>query len=150
MKEIEIDTRGWERMLMGIERSLAKTDKPVEAEIAVTDAEAQKYWKPLEYGSAPGEKPWPNPGPKTRRGKGGRIFSKQAPSGFVFRHVKWFVKFLREAYFSRLRAKNAPLTRAELADAANEAAGRAAELIRAGVPIDSGRLHGAIETSEAK
>ena len=40
------------------------------------------YASAIEFGSAPGEKPWPNPGPKTVM-SGGRIFSSQAVGGTI-------------------------------------------------------------------
>lgn len=40
------------------------------------------YASAIEFGSSPGGKPWPNPGPKTAM-KGGRIFSTQAIGGTI-------------------------------------------------------------------
>ena len=38
--------------------------------------------RPLEYGSRRGERPWPNPGPRTML-YGGNVFSRQAPGGMA-------------------------------------------------------------------
>jgi hypothetical protein len=35
----------------------------------------------LEYGSIPGNRPWPRPGPRTTVAGGGNIYSRQAPGG---------------------------------------------------------------------
>ena len=40
------------------------------------------YASAIEFGSAPGEKPWPSPGPKTVM-SGGRIYSSQAVGGTI-------------------------------------------------------------------
>lgn len=45
-------------------------------------ANPQAYAIPLQFGSKPGEPPWPGVGPKTVM-HGGRIFSSQAPGGMV-------------------------------------------------------------------
>ena len=42
----------------------------------------QVYAVPLEFGSKPGERPWPGTGPKTVM-HGGRIYSSQASGGIV-------------------------------------------------------------------
>ena len=42
----------------------------------------QAYAVPLEFGSKPGERPWPGTGPKTVM-HGGKIYSSQAPGGIV-------------------------------------------------------------------
>jgi hypothetical protein len=40
------------------------------------------YARPLEYGSRRGERPWPNPGPRTVL-HGDHVFSSQAPGGMA-------------------------------------------------------------------
>lgn len=47
------------------------------------------YILPLEYGSEPGEKPWPSPGPKTTL-KDGRIYPIQADDGMLAVNIAKF------------------------------------------------------------
>lgn len=121
------------------------SDEEIAGEVYTDSTEAESYWKVLEHGSAPNASPWPQPREKTRRGRGGRIFSKQAPQGFVHVHDEKFIRFLREEYARIARAKNRPLTKQELESAAMTATRRAQELIQAGAPMDSGQLKNSIK-----
>lgn len=47
-----------------------------------TISNSKPYASAIEFGSSPGGKPWPNPGPKTAM-KDGRIFSSQAVGGTI-------------------------------------------------------------------
>ena len=58
--------------------SISKTSKGVTARIT----NDKIYADAIEFGSTPGESPWPNPGPKTRM-SGGRIYSSQAVGGTI-------------------------------------------------------------------
>jgi len=63
------------------------------------------YAGAIEFGSAPGSKPWPSPGPKTEM-SGGRIYSSRAVGGTldkVFNDVR-MMKFAESLASSILRA----------------------------------------------
>jgi hypothetical protein len=47
----------------------------------VTFSNDLPYICALEYGSIPGSRPWPNPGPRTMFAGEGNIYSRQAPGG---------------------------------------------------------------------
>jgi hypothetical protein len=49
---------------------------------SVTISNDEVYSSAIEFGSVPGESPWPTPGPKTVM-SGGRIFSTQAVGGTI-------------------------------------------------------------------
>jgi len=53
-----------------------------EGKKSATVSNEAEYAPPIEFGSAPGEKPWPRPGDKTVAFQG-RIFSSQAPGGTI-------------------------------------------------------------------
>lgn len=58
--------------------SIAKGQNSLSAKIFNNEI----YASAIEFGSTPGEKPWPSPGPKTRM-SGGRIYSSQAVGGTI-------------------------------------------------------------------
>jgi hypothetical protein len=143
-KNVDVDTSQFETVLK------AYADG-VEGEVSaaiVTSGKPRDYWGPNEFGSARGRRPWPNPRKKTTLGRAGRVFSKQAPQGFVFKFQQQFRRFLVDAYKA---ATNGGLpTRAKLAAAANQAAQRARSLIRANAPVDSGDLRDSIQVDPAE
>ncbi len=143
--EISVDTRAFDSML----RVASEAQAPVQAEIFVNNEEVQAYWPILEFGGK-ASGPWKKPGLKTTTGPGGRIYSKQAPRGFIFRFRDKFLQFLRNAYEKRFAVKKLPLSKAELEAATFEAAQKATDLIREQVPRDSGKLLRAIRWREVK
>jgi hypothetical protein len=144
-RELEIDSHELDELL---NQALAGGE-PVEAVIRVTDPEAAKYWATVEFGSTPGEKPWPRPWKRTKE-KDGRIFSKQAPGGFANKYFQKFLDFLGNAAMRRISANKGPLDRAGCVDSVNDAAEQALKTILAGVPVDSGRLKNSIKLEKAK
>lgn len=102
----------------------------------------------LEFGSKAGSKPWPQARQKTTAGPNGRIFSKQAPRGYVGVNAGKIAEFLRDALASRL-GKRLP-SREVLRAAANEAISNAFSLLRAAIPKDTGGAAGSLEIEKAK
>jgi hypothetical protein len=147
MAEISVDTSSFENMLIRVAENLGT---PVEAQVVTNSSAARKYWPVLEHGSGRGRRPWPNPRKKTMLGTDGRVYSKQAPDGFVHKHYTKFVDFLKRAYLRRVSAKQAPLTREEMEAAADEATWQAERLIHAGAPRDSGEFADSITAEKAK
>lgn len=145
-QDFQLDTRAFEARLRVIAAELAE---PVTAEI-VSVGPASKYAFVLEKGSAPGAAPWPEPKAKTTKGKGGRVFSKQAPSGFIARHAKAFLKFLRDALHQRIRASKKFPDRDVFVAAANDAAEDALQLAKASAPVDSGALRDSLTIRKAE
>lgn len=144
--EIEIDTTSFDRLVLAV---AAESSAEIVAEVVTDNPETEPYWPVLEHGSRPGARPWPTPRKKTTM-RGGRIYSKQAPGGFVAKRFRDFLKYLSEAYIDRLREKQAPLSRAELIECANLATERAKAVIAAGAPVDSGKFKSSITMNPAK
>src|SRR5437879_3654481 len=94
-RDIDIDTRQFDLL---IDAAVSGVDTGEVAVAITVEGEPAKYWGVLEFGSRRGRRPLPNPRRKTTTGKGGRVFSKQAPDGFVFRFAGRFAKFLADAY----------------------------------------------------
>jgi len=143
-KNVEVDTSRFETVLKAFASG-------VEGEVSaaiVTSGKPVDYWGANEFGSRRGRRPWPNPRKKTTLGKGGRVFSRQAPQGFVFRFRQQFRKFLVDAY--KQATGNGLPTRATLVAAANQAAQRARSLIRGAAPVDSGKLRSSIALKSAE
>jgi len=140
--ELKVDDRKLRAMLEAAVESDATA-------AVVVEGEAAKYAHVLNRGSAPGEKPWPEPKKKTTRGREGRIFSKQAPQGLVAQHAKAIFGFLIDALRRRLHGGKLP-TDADVKAAANEAAEKTADVIREGAPVDSGKLKNSIAVRKAE
>lgn len=136
MPDISLDTRPFEAWIGARNRELGT--KPMTADI-VAEGEAAKYAVVWDAG-AQGKKP----GKRTVRGKGGRIFSKQARQGYASRQIPRILRYLVESFTALFRAKKALPDRIELQGAVNAAAERGAELIRASAPQDTGRLKSSI------
>lgn len=142
-KNIDVDTSRFETVL----KAFADGATGEVSAAIVTSGKPVDYWGANEFGSRRGRRPWPNPRKKTTLGKGGRVFSRQAPQGFVFKFQQQFRRFLIDAY---KQATNGGLpTRAKLVAAANQAAQRARSLIRNAAPVDSGELRNSIEVDPA-
>jgi hypothetical protein len=78
--------RGLEELAAAFERCC--TAPGGRAAIGVTDGEAARILRALEYGSVPGAPPWPSPGPRTLLSTDPEtaapaIFSRLAPQGFL-------------------------------------------------------------------
>jgi hypothetical protein len=142
-KNIDVDTSGFETLLTAAAADLVGK---VEAEV-VTSGKPADYWFIPEVGSRRGRRPWPNPRKKTVLGSGGRVFSKQAPQGFIRKFNARFQKFLVDGY--KKFVGNGLPTRAKLAQAATYAAQQARILIRGAAPVDSGDLRNSIEVKPA-
>ena len=121
-----------------ISAAIAGTE-PVSATVETKSDEVERYWPVLEHGSREGHRPWPKPRKKTVHGAGGRIFSRQAVGGFVAKNRRHFLQYLRDAYLRHFARTKMPLTEAEARSAANEAASRAAALLKASIPVDTGK-----------
>lgn len=144
MKEIDVDSRSFDQF---VARAQALATSPVTASI-IAEGDPAAYWAPLEFGSGYGRRPWPRPGPRTTV-TSGRVFSRQAVGGYVFRNSKRFTQFL----FDALRRRILPgkiLSRADLVIAANEASQQAKDLIVSGAPSDTGALKKAIKVKGAQ
>lgn len=137
MGDIDIDTRQFDQF---ISAAIAGADTG-EVGVAITvEGDPVKYWGALEFGSRRGKRPWPNPRKKTTTGKGGRVFSKQAPEGFVFRFAGRFAKFLADAYERSIGAGGSLPTREGLKSAATVAGKQALTVIAGAAPVDKGDL----------
>jgi len=143
-KNISVDTSQFEAVL----RAYAEGFEGEVSAAVVTSGKPEDYWRSVERGSARGRRPWPNPRKKTTLGAGGRVFSKQAPTGFVGRFQKQFQQFLVDAY--REVVGNGVPTRAKLVLAVNRATEKARSLIRGAAPVDSGALKNSIEVKPAE
>lgn len=143
-KNIEVDDSGFQTLLQTFAAGL---EGKVEAEIVVSGKPAD-YWFVPEVGSRRGRRPWPNPRKKTTVGAGGRVFSRQAPQGYIRKFNAKFQQFLLEGY-KKFVGDKLP-TRALLVQAANYAAKQARVVIRGAVPVDSGELRNKIEVDEAR
>ena len=124
MSTISVDTSAFQQFILKLQGDL---QGEIASEIVVT-GKAAKYWAPCEFGSRRGGRPWPNPGPRTVA-SGGRVYSSQAPGGFVFKNRQRFITMLSEAYKANIENGTFP-TREHLIDAANEAGNEALELIK--------------------
>ena len=136
MAEIEVDTSPFNR---AIAVYAAGITKPVEAAITVA-GKPEDYWFVWEAGSRK------NPGPKTVRGAGGRIFSRQAPKGYVLKYRAEFIKWLLQEFKG---AGRFPI-HADIVKSVNRVAHQALALIKATVPIDSGALRDSMTVKEAQ
>lgn len=61
-----------------------------------------RYARPLEYGSPAGARPWPSAGPLTVV-NGGRVFSKQAPTGVLTPELPGLAKLAAETILKALK-----------------------------------------------
>jgi len=111
----------------------------------VAEGAAKKYALVWDAG-AKGKQP----GKRTVRGKGGRLFSKQAPTGYVARHVARIISFMAESIIKVIGQKRTVPNRRDLQTAVNQAAERGAALIEASAPQDTGRLKGSIRVKPGK
>lgn len=141
-KNIAVDTREFDTFL----KALAIGEEPIAAAI-ITKGPAEKYWFVPEFGSKRGQRPWPNPRKKTTLGKGGRVFSKQATEGYIFRFRAKFAQFLAEEYNAAIEGNKIP-TRERLKQAAVKAAKKAITVIRGSAPVDSGQLKNSFDVQE--
>lgn len=143
-------------LIFGEEEALADIKKlaesaPMEATIFVNDEEAVNYWGVTEFGSAPGQRPWPSAKQKTQRGMGnrqGRIMSRQAPAGWVERNRDVIAGYLLDAVLKRMTGPT--ITEHEIREALLEAGWRAVGLLQAKVPKDTGRLRDSLSLKVGK
>ena len=140
---ITVDSRKFDQFV----RAASSDTEPAVIEIYTNSKETAEYWRILEHGGKPSG-PWKSPGKRTRRGKGGRIFSSQAPDGFIMRNLKTIIGYLRDALAAKFSSVKRPLTTKELRDVALGPAQRATDLIRQSVPTDSGKLRNSIRWRE--
>lgn len=142
--ELTIDSRQFDLLVAAASRV-----RPVEAQI-VTSGKPEDYWGVLEHGSRAGQAPWPQPRKKTRFGAGGRIFSKQAPQGFVMHWASRFIDFLAEAYRKAADSTGGAPLQDDLQGAVNDAAEKSLDLILRGVPVDSGQLRDSLKVKRGR
>jgi hypothetical protein len=140
-QDIEVDTTRFERKIAFIAQQADAL-----AEVRVS-GKPRDYWFVPEYGSKRGKRPWPNPGPRTVAAGAGRVFSSQAPHGYVFRFGGKIAAALRQRYKDIVRRKKAAPSHAELVSAANAEAERAVLAIKGAAPIGKGRGAGALVRS---
>jgi len=142
MPAIALDTRQFEIWVGARQRELGEA--LVTADI-VAEGEAAKYALVWDVG-AKGKQP----GKRTIRGKSGRLFSKQAPTGYVVRHVARIIGFMAESIIKVIGQKRTVPNRRDLQGAVNQAAERGATLIGASAPQDTGKLKGSIRVKPGK
>lgn len=142
MAELEIDSRAFDAMLS----TLAQTSTPATASVITNDTKVQMYWGVLEGGSGPGQRPWPRVGKRTVSGQDGRIFSSQAPEGFVRKYgatfLTWLVAEVQSASGDGLPDQNG------LQDAVNRTAARVRDFLKTVVPVDSGEARDSLDVRE--
>lgn len=143
-KNIEVVTTGFDNLLKAYAQD---AEGKIEAAVVMT-GKAKAYWFIPEVGSRRGARPWPNPRKKTRLGRSGRVFSMQAPDGYIHILAPKFFQALTAAYKSIVG--NGLPTRAQLVRAANQAANTAKGLIRNSAPVDSGALRSGIQVDPAE
>lgn len=139
--EIRVDDSAWQAFFL---KAPSEAVGRIEAQVIIDDREAAIYGRVVERGCPEGRRPWPHARKKTVA-RDGRIFSRQAPKGFVGRHSAKFINSLRDAALKRIKARAGALTEEDLRAAASEAGRAAYDLIRAGTPVDTGRLKDSIE-----
>lgn len=144
--EISVDTSTFDRLILQV---ATDSTGPIVGDVVTDSTAAEKYWPVLEHGSRPGGRPWPHPRKKTVL-SGGRVYSRQAPGGFVGKRRSLFLRYLKDAFLAAVRAKRGPLNREELAAAVNDALGLAKEQISSAAPVDSGQFHDSIDIKPAK
>lgn len=115
------------------------------AAIGVTDTDAARYARALEYGSIAGSPPWPHPGPRTVLAVDPEtgvqvVVSVQAPQGFIRMRIPQFVESLRQQLSQPADWLDAGAVASHIEKAVLGVARTAAEDLRAGAPHDSGRV----------
>lgn len=118
---------------------------PKRAGIGVSDPEAARYARVLEFGSIAGQPPWPAPGPRTVRAidpeTGAQVVvSAQAPQGFIRVRVPEFLEALRARLAAPADWLDAAAAEDHLTRCVQDAAVETLETLRASVPRDSGQL----------
>lgn len=146
MNRISVDDSSFRKMILD---ALAEPSEPVIADVITTSKEVEAYWPVLEQGSREGQRPWPHARKKTVKRKG-RIFSRQAPEGFIGKNREIFQRFLREEFLAIFEKVKRPLKRAELIHAANNAVEKARQFLKKVVPVDKGEFRDSISTRKAK
>jgi hypothetical protein len=142
--EMVIDSKEFDLLVLA-----ASQVQPVEAMIVTDNPKVKDYWPVTEYGSLEGHRPWPRPWKRTTRGGGGRIFSKQAKGGWVFKYGMRFIEFLEIAYNKAAeRTGGLPLQR-DLADAVNEAGDKTLGWLKKTAPVDKGDLRDSLTVKKA-
>lgn len=142
--ELIIDSRQFDLLV-----EAASKVRPVEAQI-VTSGKPEDYWIVLERGSKEGQRPWPQPRKKTRFGANRRIFSKQAPQGFVMHWASKFIDFLAQSYRKVADATGGAPLQGDLQSAVDDAAEKSLDLILKGVPVDSGALRDSLKVKKGR
>lgn len=138
--DISVDTSKFERKI-----ALAINQPSVLAEIRV-QGRARDYWFVPEYGSKRGQRPWPNPRKRTVA-RGSRVFSSQAPRGYVFRFKSHAISLLRRGFKRAAQVKHAFPDHMALAASANQAATGFYQAIRSSVPIGNRKTSGELLAS---
>ena len=123
--------------------------EPVVGGIAIFGS-AAAYGLVWEYGAPP---PWhiKKPGPKTvygsnPTGKGGDIFSSQAPAGYIAIHEEEFWPIIEEEMATvQFKSSTADGIRLELEIAMDNASQRIARIVSDSAPADSGDLRSQIQ-----
>jgi hypothetical protein len=141
-----VDGDAWDKFMLKVAGDL---DNPVEADIVTNSRDVENYWPVLEHGSRKGQRPWPSAKKKTAV-SGGKVFSKQAVGGFIEKNAKNIIGYLAEAYTRRVRQLQRPLTRTEITDAANEAGAKALTLLKAAIPVDTGKAKNSLSLRKAR
>ncbi|HWQ03177.1 MAG TPA: hypothetical protein VNL38_01740, partial [Candidatus Nitrosotenuis sp.] len=125
--------------------ALAATPSPRGAAIGITNPDVARYARALEFGSVAGEKPWPQPGPRTvavvDAETGARVVvSAQAPHGFIRSNLAQFIEQLVREMASPANWLDADNVAAHLDDAVRRGAAAALDTLQQSAPRDSGRL----------
>ena len=113
--------------------------------IVVSNPDAARYARVLEYGSIAGQQPWPHPGPRTVLAvdpeTGAQVVvSAQAPQGFIRVRAPQFLDGLLREAGQPLDWLDAAAVETQLADAVRRAAQSALDELRGAAPRDSGKL----------
>lgn len=124
------------------------------ASIGVTDAEIGRYARLVEYGSVAGERPWPQPGPRTTLAVNPEtgeevIVSAQAQQGFIRANAAAILQNLTEELRRVANWLGASTLGPELELSVRNAAQQAVVLLRAAAPRDTGALGESLQVVDA-
>jgi hypothetical protein len=125
--------------------ALAVISGPRGAAIGVADPQIARYARALEFGSVAGEKPWPQPGPRTTLAVHPQtgeqvVVSVQAPQGFIRANLSQFIEALVREMGRPANWLDPAKVEAHLSAAVQRSADAALDALKQAAPRESGRL----------